>query len=365
MIYLLFMVAIFLAYANGANDNFKGVATVYGSKTLSYKKSLAMSSIATFLGSICSIFFASALVKVFSAKGLVPLEIASNTSFLIAVAIAAATTVMIATISGLPISTTHSIIGALIGAGFIYAGENLNFSTLGNSFLIPLLVSPFIAFALIIAIQYCRKIWAKIVLRKLSLVENMSPQDNILIDTMNESYCLQTLEDNPGILSTGGSIAGNNLTENPEKTLLGRLHIFSAFSVCFARSLNDTPKIAGLILIIELFDIELGVFVLGLAMLIGGIIQSRKVAETISNKITQMDEKEAFSANVVTAFLVIIASKLGMPVSTTHVSSGSIFALGISNGKANKAVILKVILSWLITLPLAAIIALSISMILK
>ena len=65
----------FLAYSNGANDNFKGVATLYGSKTLSFKKALVLTTISTFLGSICSIFLAKGILKNFSGKGLVPDEL--------------------------------------------------------------------------------------------------------------------------------------------------------------------------------------------------------------------------------------------------------------------------------------------------
>ena len=67
---LLFAAIFFLAYANGANDNFKGVATLFGSKVLSYRRALFWASVTAFSGSICSVFFAESLVKAFSGKGL-------------------------------------------------------------------------------------------------------------------------------------------------------------------------------------------------------------------------------------------------------------------------------------------------------
>ena len=69
---LLFLATLFLAYSNGANDNFKGVATLFGSGTTNYKRAIAWATLTTLAGSVCSIFLADALVKNFSGKGLVP-----------------------------------------------------------------------------------------------------------------------------------------------------------------------------------------------------------------------------------------------------------------------------------------------------
>jgi len=87
---LIFLSAIFLAYANGTNDNFKGVATLYGSKTASYSKALFWTTIMTALGSIIALYFASELIIVFKGKGLVPDSIMQMESFPLAVGIGAA-----------------------------------------------------------------------------------------------------------------------------------------------------------------------------------------------------------------------------------------------------------------------------------
>jgi len=148
LIALLLIATLFLAYFNGANDNFKGVATLYGSGTLSYKKAILIATVATFIGSICAIFLAQGLVKSFSGKGLVTAEIAGSLDFLVAVGFGAGSTVLLATRLGFPISTTHSLVGALVGAGLMAIGLDVNFSQMSSAFVIPLLVSPFIAFAL-------------------------------------------------------------------------------------------------------------------------------------------------------------------------------------------------------------------------
>jgi PiT family inorganic phosphate transporter len=115
ILFLLFLAAAFLAYANGANDNFKGVASLYGSRTCSYRTAITWATITTFAGSICSIFLAQALLKKFSGKGIVPDQFAGSEVFVLAVALGAGLTVILATVTGFPISTTHGLLGAIAG----------------------------------------------------------------------------------------------------------------------------------------------------------------------------------------------------------------------------------------------------------
>ena len=142
---LLFIAACFLAFSNGANDNFKGVATLFGSGTTNYKKAINWATITTFSGSIAAIFLAEELVKNFSGKGLVPNELIQTPIFAISIALGAALTVFSATKIGMPISTTHSLVGGLFGAGVMAVGAEFNFNKLGSTFLMPLIVSPLMA----------------------------------------------------------------------------------------------------------------------------------------------------------------------------------------------------------------------------
>ncbi len=87
----------------------------------------------------------------------------------------------------------------------------------------------------------------------------------------------------------------------------------------------------------------------------GGLLNARRVAETMSNKITKLNHGQGFTANLVTGILVIFASKFGMPVSTTHVSVGALFGIGLTTGRINTRIALEVLLSWLVTLPVAAV----------
>ena len=123
-----------MAYSNGSNDNFKGVASIYGSKTASYKTSLGWATITTLLGSVVSFFIANGLLEKFSGKGIVPNDLAGAEQFLLAVAVGAGATVILATLTGFPISTTHGLTGAIVGAGLMAVGGDVNFARFADEF---------------------------------------------------------------------------------------------------------------------------------------------------------------------------------------------------------------------------------------
>ena len=117
MLLMLCLAALLLAYSNGANDNFKGFATIWGSGEADYDTALRLATIATVVGAIAALYIANGLVANFSGRGLVPNELAGTPRFIFAVALGAGVTVLLATRLGFPISTTHAIIGGLVGGG--------------------------------------------------------------------------------------------------------------------------------------------------------------------------------------------------------------------------------------------------------
>jgi PiT family inorganic phosphate transporter len=141
------------------------------------------------------------------------------------------------------------------------------------------------------------------------------------------------------------------------QSILNNLHYASAGIVSFARGLNDTPKLVSLLLITSLFKIPVYIGILAVVMAVGGILNARKVAATMSKKISRFNHGQGFTANLITGVLVIAASKFGLPVSTTHVSVGSIYGIGIVNKTANHKEISKIALSWVLTLPIAALLS--------
>jgi len=117
---LLFGMTLFVAYSNGSNDNFKGVVTLFGCKAATYRAAITLATCTTFVGSVYSVLFLAAeLIAVFSEKGLVPDAVLASSSFLLAVAAVAAVTVILTTLKGFPISTTHGLTGAFPGVGLI------------------------------------------------------------------------------------------------------------------------------------------------------------------------------------------------------------------------------------------------------
>ena len=134
-------------------------------------------------------------------------------------------------------------------------------------------------------------------------------------------------------------------------------HFLTAGLVSFARGLNDTPKIAGLLLLAQHLTADLKFVLIATVMAIGGLLNARKVATTMSTGITGMNCGQGFAANLTTGALVTAASVFSLPVSTTHVSVGAIFGIGAVTGQANTSTIKKILLAWIITLPTAAILS--------
>ena len=134
-------------------------------------------------------------------------------------------------------------------------------------------------------------------------------------------------------------------------------HFISAGVVSFARGLNDTPKIAAVLLASPILGPKASLVAVTAAMAIGGLVGARRVAETMSHKVTAMSTGQGLSASLATGSLVLAASLAGLPVSTTHVSVGSLVGIGTMNGKADLSVIRNIVLSWVATLPIAAVLS--------
>ena len=131
-------------------------------------------------------------------------------------------------------------------------------------------------------------------------------------------------------------------------------HDLSAGAVSFARGLNDTPKIAALLLVAPLFGSVGSALVVALPMALGGVLSARRVADVMSQRITPMNHGQGFVANLVTSAIVIGASRFGMPVSTTHVSCGALFGIGTVTRQGRLRMIAAILSAWVTTLPVAA-----------
>src|SRR5437762_1225539 len=250
MLVLLFLSTFLLSYSNGANDNFKGVASLFGSRTCNYNVAIGWATVTTLCGSICSIFLGQALVDRFSGAGLVPDPVVAAEYFLLAVAAGAGITVLLATVWGFPVSTTHGLTGAIIGSGLVAAGGHVDFIVLGKGFFLPLLFSPVLGVILAASLYWVchcvrgwlgvNKQWCVCVGGKETIVSLPQPASvaalrcvpAVSLSAGDEAQCAERY---------AGTFWGINC-----QRVMDAGHFLSAGVVGFARGLNDTPKIAAL-----------------------------------------------------------------------------------------------------------------------
>ena len=297
-----------LAYGNGANDISKGIATLVGAGVSDYRRAIGWGVLCTGVGAVLSLLVAQALVVTFSG-GLLTSGAHFGALAALAVLLGAMGWVLLATCTGLPVSTTHAITGAIGGVGVVSLGtRGVAWTMVVQKVALPLLASPCLALALGLVVY--------LALRLL-----------------------------------------------PRQVPLAPLHWLSSGATSLARGLNDTPKIvalgAGFVLATGSTVPVWAFLAVAASMMAGGWIGGQHVTRTLAEKVTRLDDREGCAANVATAGLVSAASTLGLPVSTTHVSSGAIIGVGVRRGwrAVQWRTITDMALAWLVTLPVAAVLA--------
>ncbi len=353
---LLFAGMVFLAYANGVNDNFKGVATLYGSRTLSRRQALAWATLATMAGSLTAAWLATALMKLFSGKGLVPDVLIAEPGFTAAVMLGAAATIALASRLGIPISTTHALIGALAGSGLAATHGDIHWQPLLHNYIWPLIASPVIALAAAALLyQLLTRVRQRLGIGKdtcICIGEGRpvpAPDGVVALQAGLPELIVDTNEHCRRIETYRGRLIGL-----PVQRFIEGLHVLSSGAVSFARGLNDTPKIVGVALVASHLGAGWLTFAAAIAMGLGGLLHSRRIATTMADGITDIQHGPGLTANIVTSIMVLFASKWGVPVSTTHVSCGAIFGIGTVSGKTDWRLVQGIAVAWLLTLPIAA-----------
>lgn len=354
--------ALWLSWANGANDNFKGVATLLGSGTTSYERALWWGTATTLAGSACALFVSGQLAAAFSGKGVVPDSLVGSPAFLFAVGCGAAGVVTVATLTGMPVSTTHALVGGLGGAGAAMVGlSGISWSTFGSAFALPLLISPLLS-ALLVRALYppLRHLGARAGIAEDTCfcVEGGSQGQPVAAGdslSMLQGSDLVALAPQLRVDTVDACVAEGERSAPgvTARALIDGMHFVSAGAVSFARGLNDTPKIAALLLVGGAVDPLWGLAAVAVGMAAGALLHARRVAHTMSFEITRMTPGQGLTANAATAFMVLIASRFGVPVSTTHVSTGSLFGLGATTGQLRTKTFRTIVAAWIITLPCA------------
>jgi PiT family inorganic phosphate transporter len=382
-------IAFYMAWSIGANDVANSMSTAVGAKAITFKQAVLIAGILNFVGAV----FVGSHVTDTVRKGIVDVTGIKPDVLLIgfiASLLAAAIWVTLSTWKEMPISTTHSVIGALMGFGLIAGGTSAVIWTKIGSVVASWVLSPISGCILAFIIF---RIIVKLIFSKEKPVKSAKVIGPIIIGftafLIISSLCLKTslsknlnISDIQSILiacliSTIVAIIGIILLRKIDDTkaedystvenIFRRLQIITSCYVAFAHGANDVANaigpIASIIPLAQGLDIgetvEVPTTLLalgGFGIAIGCLTWGRRVMKTVGGRITSLTNTRGFSVDFGAATTVLIASKLGMPISTSHTVVGAVIGVGLARGleAVDLSVIKKIIISWLLTLPVAA-----------
>lgn len=341
----------FLAFANGANDVSKAVATLAGAKLASVHGVVLWGTTWTVAGALTGLIWGAAIIhtvlhSIYSEQHVFYLPVS------LAIALAPSLWVVLSTWRKWPVSTTHAIVGGLIGAGIAaYGIDGIAWRTTFYKLGLPLLLSPFAAISLAYVLTPVLERAALLVSRVKVCV---SPLPKLVFAGFADHWSEVSADD--CVVCDADSIAAHT---TPGFVLsVDQLHWLTSGMLSFSRGLNDAPKLIAIVmpfmLLADNAPPEWSYVLAAFAMGAGGMLVGRRVTEVLGFEITKMSSAQGFSANLVATFLVLGASPLGMPVSTTHVSASAIMGIGLSNGFGlNRETVKSMLFAWLVTVPLS------------
>lgn len=389
---------IFMAWGIGANDVANAMATSVGSKAITIKQAVILAAIFEFAGA----YLAGGQVTKTIRKGIVDLDAFSHNPDLLiwgmlAALLAAGTWLLIASSKGWPVSTTHSIVGAVVG--FAAVGVSMDAVSWGKvgtivmSWVISPLLAGTIAFVVFTSIQ-------KLVLNTETPLKNAKRYGPIYLFMVGFVIALVTIK--KGLKHVGLDVAGGlefvyagmlgaliaglgmylisrvKFDESAEKRfyfanvekIFAVLMVFTASAMAFAHGSNDVANAVGpmaaVISIAQTGTLASNAALPAWVLLVGGIgiviglaTLGYKVIATVGKNITELTPTRGFSAEIAAATTVVLASYTGIPISTTHTLVGAILGVGLARGIAaiDLRVVGKIFMSWVITLPAGAILS--------
>ncbi len=389
---------IFMAWGIGANDVANAMATSVGSKAITIKQAIIIAAIFEFAGA----YLAGAEVTNTIRKGMISIDaLGGNINLLIwgmlASLLAAGTWLLIASLKGWPVSTTHSIVGAVIGFAAVGIDVNaVHWDKVGNivlSWIVTPVIAGTIAFAVFKSIQ-------KFVIDTTEPLKNAVKFGPIYLFMVGFIIALVTIKKglkhvgidiHDGMEFVYASLIGGIIAfigislirrikfdhdlekhfhfANVEK-IFAVLMIFTASAMAFAHGSNDVANAVGPMAAVisaaqsgELASkSELPSWVLlvgGIGIVIGLATLGYKVIATVGENITELTPSRGFSAEIGAATTVVLASYTGLPISTTQTLVGAILGVGLARGIAaiDLRVMGNIFMSWVITLPAGAILS--------
>ncbi len=393
-ILLALAIGLFMAWNIGANDVANAMGTSVGSGALTLKQAVLVAAVFEFGGAVLVGAHVTSTIK----GGILSPELFADTPeiFMFGMAAAllgAAIWLLVATVFGLPVSTTHSIVGAVVGFGIITVGwGNVNWGTMASivlSWVVSPLCGGLLAFLTFTFIS--RKIiladspydatvrWAPYLMAVVGVTLSLS----ILYKGLkNLNLDLPFTVAGPVCLAIGGVLgfsmrAWLKRRHRPAgfsvvavERLFAGLQVVTACYVAFAHGANDVANAIGpLAGIMQVYQdgtlaakAPVPIWILGLGgvgIVVGLATYGYKVIMTVGHQITTMTPTRGFSAEFGAATTVLAASRLGLPISTTHTLVGAVIGVGFARGLAalNLRVIRNIVTSWIITIPAAGLIS--------
>ena len=389
---------IFMAWGIGANDVANAMATSVGSRALTIKQAIIVAAIFEFLGAVLAGGEVTSTIR----KGIVDADLLSATPELLvygmlAALLAAGTWLLIASRKGWPVSTTHSIVGAIVGFAAVGIGVDAvqwgKVGTIVMSWVVSPVTAGFIAFLIYLSVQWLilRRedplarakrfvpVYIFLAAFTITLVTILKGLKHVGLEiSLRDAYALAIAI--ALVIALIGAAAIQRIKSDPKaekaqhfytvERVFGVLMIVTACGMAFAHGSNDVANAIGpLAAVISVAQsgavsakAALPIWVLmlgGGGIVIGLATFGVRVIATVGKKITQLTPSRGFAAELAAATTIVIASGTGIPISTTHTLVGAVLGVGLARGieAIDLRVVGKIFVSWVVTIPAGAFLA--------
>jgi len=382
--FIAFVIGFIMALSIGANDVANSMSTAVGARAITARQAVMIAAVLEFLGAV---MFGSHVATTIT-KGIVKVEFMNDPKVVLAGALAAllgsSVWILLATVWGMPVSTTHSIVGGMAGFGIASAGLHaVNWERM-ISIVISWVLSPIAGWLLAYVLF---KIISHTILRRVHPASAMKKAIPVIVFATFFIVCLlfglKTLKVSfdrsltwsviiASIASVFGVVLLHRLKSNSDEyeyveSVFKRLQIMTSCYVSFSHGANDVANAVGPLALVYWIishgnvaqKVHVPLWLLafgGLGISVGALSLGQQVMKTVGEEITQLNNSRGFCIDFSTASTVLLASVLGLPVSTTHVVVGSVVGVGMARGLelVNVGVLKNILISWFATVPVSA-----------
>lgn len=389
---------IFMAWGIGANDVANAMATSVGSKALTIKQAILVAAVFEFLGAVLAGGAVTSTIR----KGIVDSDLMADQPVLLiygmlSALLAAGTWLLVASKKGWPVSTTHSIIGAIVGFAAVGIGiEAVQWGQVGTivmSWVVSPLTAGFIAFCIYQTVQFLvlrhenplerAKRWVPVYMFlaafTITLITILKGLKHIGLDlSTRDSYLLAAGV--ASLIAVVGAYFIRRIEPDPQaekdqhyitvERVFGILMVITACAMAFAHGSNDVANAIGpLAAVVSVAQsgviaaqsaLPIWILILGGVGIVFGLATfGRHVIATVGTKITHLTPSRGFAAELAAATTIVIASGTGIPISTTHTLVGAVLGVGLARGieAIDLRVVTNIFVSWVVTIPAGAILA--------